>query len=75
MLRFPIDIDAWLCNNINMERNELHQAFQQSISNAIESGIDSMTISRIEILREWFTNPEFKSALEDYSFQNTMGVA
>ena len=48
-----------------MTRNEARAIFNQ----AIENETDADRIAKIELLREYFTNPEFRQKLADYVYE------
>ncbi len=48
-----------------MTKQEIKQGFNQ----AIEQMEDSDMIAKAEILREWFTNPEFQEELKQYTWE------
>ena len=49
-----------------MTTQEARAIFTQAIEAAAAAGKDT---SSIEIAREYFTNPEFRTKLEDYTWQ------
>jgi hypothetical protein len=50
-----------------MTTQELKNAFNEAINNAKDAGTDGDTIARMEILREWHSNPEFPKMLADFT--------
>lgn len=58
-----------------MTTQEIKTDFNQMIAAAAVAG-DKDTVARFEIAREYFTNPEFKTALQDHLWQiNQAAVA
>jgi hypothetical protein len=51
-----------------MSQTEIRQGFNQMIAAAVAAG-DHDAVARMEVAREYFTNPEFKSALQDHLWQ------
>ena len=50
-----------------MTAQELKNNFNQTIANAKANGVDGDTIAKMEILREWHSNPEFPKMLADFT--------
>lgn len=53
--------------NNNIDMNEIRDCFNKII--AIET--NPSKIATLELLREYYTNPEFKKALEDMCYEMT----
>ena len=49
-----------------MTNEQIREAFNQAISNST----DADAIAKLELAREFFTNPEFRRALEEHIWQN-----
>lgn len=47
------------------------EQIKEIFNTVIAEQTDADTIANLEICREYFTNPEFKSALEEYSWNQT----
>ena len=46
-------------------------AMRQAFNRIIAETIDDDQLARLEVAREFFTNPEFRQRLENYTFQAT----
>ena len=49
----------------------MKETFKSFINEHIARTTDSLEIARLEIAREFFTNPDFRKKLEDWSFNMT----
>jgi hypothetical protein len=50
-----------------MTAQEARKVFDQAIEEAHEKG-NPDSVARLELAREYFTNPTFREALEDYTY-------
>jgi len=55
-----------------MNANEIRTGFNQMIEAAKAAG-NADAVARMEIAREYFTNPEFKRNLEDFTWAINQG--
>ncbi len=53
----------------NHERSEIASQITEAFNIQIAKEKDSGRIAKLEILREYFTNPEFRKAMEDIIFE------
>lgn len=53
-----------------MTKQEAREIFNQAAAVAAAKG-DADAVSRIELAREYFTNPAFRVAMQDHSFKTT----
>ena len=51
-----------------MTNNEIRTGFNQMIDAALAAG-DHDTVARLEVAREYFTNPAFKAGLQESVWQ------
>jgi len=54
-----------------MTNTEAREVFNQVIAQAT----DADTIARLELSREYFTNPEFRAKLEEFMFQQAQAAS
>lgn len=53
-----------------MDTNELRKELYKATQNAVASGtVSPDKIAEMELIREYFTNPTFKTALEAHIFE------
>lgn len=45
-----------------------NEALKSIFNKAIQSAANADQVARLEVCREYFTNPKFKKALEDYTW-------
>jgi len=57
-----------------MDNAELRAIIDKAVA-ARQAAGDEDAVARLEIAREYFTNPTFRRALEDYSFALTRKAA
>lgn len=54
--------------------NTIQPAELKSIFNQVIAGeTDSSTVANLEVCREFFTNPEFRARLEQFTFDQNQG--
>lgn len=53
-----------------MRQTEISEGFNQMIAAAVAAG-NATAVAHMELAREYFTNPAFKAAIEEYVWQNS----
>jgi hypothetical protein len=61
------------CHDVTTVDPEIRKAMLDAIANAGNSGIDDHTLDRMRLVAEFFTNPEFKSAMTERIRSIVMG--
>jgi hypothetical protein len=56
-----------------MSNQEIRNGFNQMIKAAVAAG-DHDAVARMEVAREYFSNPQFKAALQDHLWETRKGA-
>ncbi len=56
-----------------MSNQEIRNGFNQMIKAAVAAG-DHDAVARMEVAREYFSNPQFKAALQDHIWETRKGA-